>query len=74
MLDKGFHLFDECATRCVHLSTQEEECTSSSWGTSKMYTSASITNSQRMLTVNKRKWCYCQIKEGDAIKHLKTLK
>ena len=30
MIDKGFNLFDECAARCVHLFTQEEECTSSS--------------------------------------------
>ena len=50
MTDKGFNLFDECAARCVHLSPQEEECTSPSWGGSKMYTSGSIANSQRMLT------------------------
>ena len=42
MTDKGFNLFDECAARCVHLFPQEEECTSSSWGDSKMYTSRSI--------------------------------
>ena len=48
MTDKGFNLFDECAARCVHLFPQEEECTSSSWGDSKMYTSSSIANSQRM--------------------------
>ena len=28
--DKSLNLFDECAARCVHLSHQEEECTSSS--------------------------------------------
>ena len=39
MTDKGFNLFDECAARCVHLFPLEEECTSSSWGDSKMYTS-----------------------------------
>ena len=48
--DKGFNHFDECAARCVHLFPQEEECTSSSWGDSKMYTSSSIANSQRMQT------------------------
>ena len=46
MTNKGFNVFDEC----VHLSPQEEECISSSWGDSKMYTSGSIANSQRMLT------------------------
>ena len=50
MTDKGFNLFDECAARCVHLFPQEEECTSSSWGDSNMYTSSSIANSQRMQT------------------------
>ena len=49
MTDKGFSLFDECASRCVHLPLQEEECTSS-WGNSKMYTSGSIASSQRVLT------------------------
>ena len=58
MTDKGFNLFDECAARCVHLFPQEEECeeecTSSSWGDSEMYTSSSIANSQRMQTeINK---------------------
>ena len=48
MIHKGLNLFDECAARCVHLSPQE--CTSSSWGDSKIYTSGSIANSQRMLT------------------------
>ena len=45
MTDKGLNLFDEYAARCVHLSPQEEECTSSSWGDSKIYTSSSIANS-----------------------------
>ena len=49
MIGEGFNLFDECAARCVHLFPQEE-CTSSSWGDSKMYTSSSIANSQRMQT------------------------
>ena len=51
MADKGFHLFDECAATCVHLSPQEEECTC---GDGKMYTSGSIVNSQWTLTeINK---------------------
>ena len=50
MKDKGFNLFDECATRYVHLFPQEEKCTSSSWGDSEMYTSSSIGNLQRMQT------------------------
>ena len=54
MADKEFNLSDECAARCVHLSPQEEKCTSSSRGDSKMYISCSIANSQRMLTeINK---------------------
>ena len=50
MADKEFNLFDECAAGCVHLFWQEEECTCSSWGDSKMYTSSSIANSHRMQT------------------------
>ena len=46
MADKEFNLFKECA----HLFPQEEECTSSSSVDSKIYTSGSITNSQKMLT------------------------
>ena len=50
MTDKGFNLFDKCAARCAHLFPQVEECTSSSCGDSKMYTSSSIANSQRTQT------------------------
>ena len=72
MTDKGFNLFDTWAARCVHMFPQEEECTSSSWGDSKMYTSGSIANSQKMLTeindsdaiVKKRIWV-----ESDTVKH-----
>ena len=49
IIDKGYIFFNECAARCVHLFPQEEQCTYSSWGDSKMYTSGSIANSQRML-------------------------
>ena len=50
MTDKGFNLFDECTAICVHLSPQEQECTSSLWEDSKMYTAGSLANSQRMLS------------------------
>ena len=49
-----FNLYDKGTARCVHLFPQEEECTSSSQGDSKMYTSSSSANSQRTLTeINK---------------------
>ena len=52
--DKGFSVFDGCTSRCVNQSPQEEElqqeCNSSSWGESKVYTSGSIASSQRMPT------------------------
>ena len=50
MTDKGLNLFDEWAAICVNLSPQEEECSSSLWGDSKMYTAGSIANSQTMLS------------------------
>ena len=77
MTDKGLNLFDECASRCVHLSPQEEECTSSSWGDSKMYTSGSIASSQRMLTKIKETCTIAKIRisvESDTVKHLKSFR
>ena len=66
MTDRGLNLFNECAVRCAHLFLVEEECTS--WGDSKMYTSGSRANSQRMLTkINIAKiriWV-----ESDTVKH-----
>ena len=50
MTGNEFNVFDEYASRCVHLSPQEEECTYSSWPDRKMYTFDSIANSQRMPT------------------------
>ena len=80
MTEKGFNIFDECAAICVHLFPQEEECeeecTSSSWGDSEMYTSSSIANSQSMLTeINE---CRVIIKirilvESDTVKHWRHL-
>ena len=46
MTDKGLNLFDDCAAECVYLCPQEEECTSFSWGHSKIYTPGTIANSQ----------------------------
>ena len=72
MTDKGFNLFDECAARCIHLFPQEEKCTSSSWGDSKMYTFGSIKNSQRMLTEINKNDAIAKIKiwvESDTAKH-----
>ena len=48
MVEKGVNLFDECVSECVHLCPQVEECISSSWGDSKMYTPGTIANSQRI--------------------------
>ena len=62
MTDKAFNYFDECAARCVHLFPQEEECTSSSWGDSKVYTSSSIANSQRMETERNESGTIAKIK------------
>ena len=54
MVDKGLNLFDECVAECVHLCPHVEECISSSWGDSKMYTPGNIANSHRMPTkINK---------------------
>ena len=62
MTDKAFNYFDECAARCVHLFPQEEECTSSSWGESKVYTSSSIANSQRIETERNESGTMAKIK------------
>ena len=74
--DEGFNLFDECAARCVHLFPQEEECTSSSWGNSKMYTSSSMANSQRMLTEINKSDVITQIRiwvEFDTVKTIRII-
>ena len=57
MAVKGLNLFNECAAECVHLCPQEEECTFSSWGGSKIHTLGIITNSQanRRYQLKKRK-------------------
>ena len=72
MKDKGFNLFDKCAARCAHLFPQEEQCSSSSWGDSKMYTSGSTANSQMILTETNEINAITKIRiwvESDTVKH-----
>ena len=59
MVDTGLNTFVECAAECVHLCPQEEECTYSSWGDSKMYTPDTISNYHR---------------KSDNARHLKTFR
>ena len=56
------NLFDGCAIECVHLCLQEEECTSSFWGNSKIYTPGTIAKSQADMAPTKRN------KNGAAVK------
>ena len=61
-----------CTARCEHMFTVEEGCTSSFWGDSKMCTSGSIENSQRMLTEIKESGVINKIRiwvKGDTVKH-----
>ena len=60
--DKGLNLFEDCTPECVYLCPHEEECTSFSWGHSKMYTPGTIANSQTDRTPAKMN------KNGDAAK------
>ena len=58
MRDKGLSFFYDSAAECVYLCPQEEECTSSSWGYSKIYTPGTIADLQadRALTkINKKR-------------------
>ena len=43
---KDLNLFYDCAAECVYLFPQEEECTSSSWRQSKIYTLGTMANPQ----------------------------
>ena len=70
MTDKVF--FDECPARCVNLSPQEEEWTSSFSGNGKMYTSGNIANSQRMVAETNEGGAKAKIRilvESDTLKH-----
>ena len=72
MIDKGLNLFDECTVRCANLSPQEKECTSSSWRDSKMYTSGSTTNLQKILNEISESGAIAKIRmgvESDAVRH-----
>ena len=54
----------------------QEECTSSSWGDSKMYTSGSITSSQRIPTEINESGAIAKIiisVESDTVKHYRHL-
>ena len=54
------------------MSSQEEECTSSDWGDSKMYTSGSMENAQGMLTKINESSDIAKIRvwvESNAVKH-----
>ena len=76
MTDKAFNLFDNCAARYVHLFPQEEQCSSSCCGDSKMYTSGRVANSQRMLTEINEIGVITKIKiwvESDTVKHQRHL-
>ena len=54
MTGKSYNFFDEYSARYAYLPLHEDECTSSSWGNSKMQTSGTIGNSQGMPTeINK---------------------
>ena len=67
-----FNLYDKGTARCVHLFPQEEECTSSSQGDSKMYTTSSSANSQRMLNEINKSDAIAKIRvwvESDTVKH-----
>ena len=46
MTGKGLNLFDDCPDECVYLCPQEDECTSSSWGHSKIHTLGTMANPQ----------------------------
>ena len=77
MSRKWFNLFHVCASWYVHLPPQEEECTSSSIGDSKMHTSGSIANSQRMLTEINESGSIAKLRiwvKSDTVKHLKAFK
>ena len=78
MAEKDPNIFDECVAECVHMCPQKEECTSSSWGDSKMCTPGTIENLQRMPNKKKQKRCCSQSKNfsgtSDTISHLKTFR
>ena len=77
MTVKGFNIFDEYASRCVHLSPQEEQCTFSSWGDSKMYIVGSIASSQRMPTEINESGAIAKIRilvKSDTVKRLKAFR
>ena len=70
-------VFRKCAAIWVNLFPQEEECISSYWRDSKIYTSGSVANSQGMLTEINESGAIAKIRvwvESNAIKHLKVFR
>ena len=78
MTDKEFNLFDGYGITCVHQFPQEEECTTSTWGDSKICTSSSKCTHLFEFTEdanwNKRKWHYSQIRILSRKWYCQTLK
>ena len=77
MAGKRFNLIDACASRCLYLSPQEEESTSSSWASNKMDTTGSISNSQSMLTEINSSGSIAKIRiweKRDVFKNLKAFR
>ena len=78
MVNKGLSLFNECASEYVHLSCQEEECTSSPLGDSKMYTLGTSNKFTEDTNWIKQKWYYCYNKDfngtSNIVKHLKIIR
>ena len=70
-------VFDACTARYIHLHPQEEECTVSSWGDSKMYKCGCIANSLTMLTEINKNGAIGKVRiwvESDTVKHLKAFR
>ena len=74
--DKVLNLFDKFAARGEHPSPQEGECTSFSWGGSKMCTSGTIEGSHMILTEINNNNAIVKVRilvKQVILKHLKTL-
>ena len=72
VLPRHTNLFDEYAALCVHLSPQEEDCTSNYWEEGEMCTSGSTANSQGILTKINQSGALAKIRAGvesNAAKH-----
>ena len=54
---------------CCQMCTSAEECTSSSWRDSKIYTSGRIANSSEDTKWNKQNLCCCRSKNFSGASH-----